>query len=144
MSRSSQDLSFRNQIGIIYILSLEIYRHCLDIDDAMDAFVMDLSAVISLAKLLILRLNSKHTWVLINSVVNDWSTVHDSRHEYIMMEYLKKGRIVSLMILYLGYASGFSFIVKALPFGDILPFQVRQSLLSFDFDVILQENNNSL
>lgn len=124
---------------------MEIYRHCLDIDDTMDAFVMDLSAVISLAKLFILRFNSKHTWVLINSVVKDWSSVHDSRHEYIMMEYLKKGRIVSLMILYLGYASGFSFIFKALSFGDILPFQVRQSLLSFDFDfVTLQESNNSL
>lgn len=108
----------------------------------MDAFVMDLSAVISLAKLFILRLNSKHAWVLINSVVEDWSTVHDSRHEYIMTEYLKKGRIVSLMILYLGYASGFSFIVKALPFGDILPFQVRPSLLPFDLHVILRENNS--
>lgn len=103
---------------------MEVYRHCLDIDDTMDAFVMDLSSIVSLSKLLILRLNSKHTYALISSVANDWSTVADCRHERIMTEYFKKGRMVSLMILYLGYASGLSFVVKALPFHVILPFQV--------------------
>ena len=86
---------------------------------------MDLSSVVSLAKLLIMRWNSKHAYTLVNSVVKDWSVVDDSRHEDVMTKYFKKGRVVSLMILYLGYASGLSFIVKALPFGDILSSKVR-------------------
>nr|XP_033206041.1 odorant receptor 22c-like [Bombus vancouverensis nearcticus] len=115
------------QISTIYSLSLEVYRHCLDIDDTMDAFVMDLSSIVSLAKLFIMRRNSKHAYVLINSVLKDWSAVDDSRHEDIMTKYYKRGRIVSLTILYLGYASGLSFIVKALPFGEILPFKMFQN-----------------
>ncbi|CAD1479012.1 unnamed protein product [Heterotrigona itama] len=115
------------QISTICSLSLEVYRHCLDIDDTMDAFVMDLSSIVSLAKLLIMRWNSKHAYTLVNSVVKDWSVIDDSRHENVMTRYFKKGRIVSLMILYLGYASGLSFVVKALPFADILSLKTSQN-----------------
>ncbi|KAK9294601.1 hypothetical protein QLX08_010827 [Tetragonisca angustula] len=115
------------QISTICSLSLEVYRHCLDVDDTMDAFVMDLSSVVSLAKLLIMRWNSRHAYTLVNSVVKDWSVVDDSRHEDVMTRYFKKGRIVSLMILYLGYASGLSFIVKALPFADILSMKASRN-----------------
>ena len=96
---------------------------------------MDLSSVVSLAKLLIMRWNSRHAYTLVNSVVKDWSVVDDSRHEDVMTRYFKKGRIVSLMILYLGYASGLSFIVKALPFADILSMKVRlNSLLEIKYN----------
>ncbi|CAK9824892.1 Odorant receptor 22c [Anthophora retusa] len=117
-------LAIMTHISTICSLSLEVYRHCLNIDDTMDAFVMDLSSVISLSKLFILRMNSKHTYALVESIVKDWSNVDDSRHERIMTEYFKKGRIVSLVILYLGYASGLSFIVQALPLHVLLPFQM--------------------
>ncbi|CAL7938193.1 unnamed protein product [Xylocopa violacea] len=118
------------QIGTICSLSLEVYRHCVDINDTMDAFIMDLSSIVCLSKLFILRVNSKHTYALINSILKDWSTVNDSRQELIMFEYFKRGRIVSLLILYLGYASGFSFVVKALPLDVISPFQVRESTIA--------------
>ncbi|XP_076235207.1 odorant receptor 63 [Calliopsis andreniformis] len=98
----------------------------------MDAFIMDLSSIISLSKLIILRINWKHTYSLINSIVKDWSTVRDSRHRRIMIEYWQRGRIVSLMMLYLGYASGISFIVKALPLHALLPFQVNYSVENFN------------
>ncbi|XP_017796643.1 PREDICTED: odorant receptor 22c-like [Habropoda laboriosa] len=113
-------------ISTIYSLSLEVYRHCLDLDDTMDAFVMDLSSVISLSKLLVLRMKSKHTYALVDSIVKDWTNVDHSRHERIMTEYFNKGRIVSLTILYLGYASGLSFVLKALPL-HLLPFQKLHS-----------------
>ncbi|KAF3420952.1 hypothetical protein E2986_13856 [Frieseomelitta varia] len=115
------------QISTICSLSMEVYRHCLDVDDTMDAFVMDLSSVVSLAKLLIMRWNSRHAYTLVDSVVKDWSVVDDSRHEDVMTKYFKRGRIVSLMILYLGYASGLSFIVKALPFADILSMKTSRN-----------------
>ncbi|CAK9809303.1 Odorant receptor 22c [Anthophora quadrimaculata] len=117
-------LAIVTHISTICSLSLEVYRHCLNIDDTMDAFVMDLSSMISLSKLFILRMNSKHTCALVESIVKDWSNVADSRHERIMTGYFKKGRIVSLVILYLGYASGLSFVVQALPLHVLLPFQM--------------------
>ncbi|XP_076629850.1 uncharacterized protein LOC143346024 [Colletes latitarsis] len=94
----------------------------------MDAFVMDLSSVISLSKLLILRYNWKHTYSLVKSIAEDWSTVKDSRHRRVMMEYARKGSLVATMMLYLGFASGLSFVVKALPLSLLLPTQMRKSL----------------
>lgn len=88
---------------------------------------MNLSSVISLSKLFILRYNWKHTYSLVKSVADDWSTVKDIRHRRVMMEYFQKGKIVSTMMLYLGYASGISFIVKALPLQVFLPIQVELS-----------------
>ncbi|XP_076295111.1 uncharacterized protein LOC143216160 [Lasioglossum baleicum] len=90
----------------------------------MDAFLMDLSAMISLSKMFILRFNWKHTYALVNSIVEDWSNVQDLGHRKIMAKYQEKGRLVSMLLLYMGYASGLSFIVKTLPF-HLLPFQVR-------------------
>ncbi|XP_043265623.1 odorant receptor 24a-like [Colletes gigas] len=89
----------------------------------MDAFVMVLSSVISLSKLLILRYNWKHTYSLVKSIAEDWSTVKDSRHRRVMMEYSRKGSLVATMMLYLGFASGLSFVVKALPLSLLLPSQ---------------------
>ncbi|KZC14972.1 Putative odorant receptor 22c, partial [Dufourea novaeangliae] len=114
-------------ISTICSLSMEVYRHCLDMDDTMDAFVMDLSSVICLSKVLILRYNWKHTYSLVNTIAEDWSTVEDSRHRRIMAEYREKGRFVSSTMLYLGYASGLSFVVKALPIHDLLPFQMLEN-----------------
>ncbi|XP_076650284.1 uncharacterized protein LOC143357647 [Halictus rubicundus] len=111
------------QVSAICSLSTEVYRHCLDMDDTMDAFVMDLSAMISLSKVFILRFNWKHTYALVNSIVEDWSNVEDLGHRSIMAKYQEKGRLVSMLLLYMGYASGLSFIVKALPL-HLLPFQV--------------------
>lgn len=109
-------------------LSLEFYRHCLGLDDAMDAFIMGLSSITSLSKLLILRLNWKHTYALMNSTMEDWSVVKDSHHRWVMSKYWHRGRTVSLMMLYLGYASGFSFVLKALPLNALLPLEVKHSV----------------
>ncbi|XP_076375599.1 uncharacterized protein LOC117228201 [Megalopta genalis] len=113
------------QVTAICSLSTEVYRHCLDVDDTMDAFVMDLSSMISLSKMFILRFNWKHTYALVNSVGEDWSSVEDSDHRNIMAKYQEKGRVVSMLLLYMGYASGVSIIVKSLPLHE-LPFQMFQ------------------
>nr|XP_031847372.1 odorant receptor 63a-like [Nomia melanderi] len=115
------------QVSTICSLSLEVYRHCLDLDDTIDAFVMDLSSVICLSKVFILRFNWKHTYSLVNSITEDWSDVEDFRYRSVMTKYHEKGRTVSLLMLYLGYASGLSFVVKALPLHILLPFQILHS-----------------
>lgn len=86
---------------------------------------MDLSSVICLSKVFILRFNWKHTYSLVNSITQDWSDVEDFRYRSVMTKYHEKGRTVSLLMLYLGYASGLSFVAKALPLHVLLPFQVE-------------------
>ncbi|XP_011645681.1 odorant receptor 22c-like [Pogonomyrmex barbatus] len=87
----------------------------------MEAFLMDLSSVVSLSKLLVIRFTWRHTYVLVTSLIDDWSISRDSRQREIMMRYTHVGRIVSLTILYLGYASGVSFLFMAVPFDRLIP-----------------------
>lgn len=82
---------------------------------------MDLSSVVSLSKLLVVRLTWRHTYVLVTCLVDDWSTSRDARRREVMMRYTNVGRAVSLTVLYLGYASGVSFLFMAVPFDALLP-----------------------
>ncbi|XP_039314322.1 odorant receptor 22c isoform X2 [Solenopsis invicta] len=109
------------QISTIVSLSLEAYWQCLGPEDMMEAFLMDLSSVVSLSKLLVIRLSWRHTYVLVTSIIDDWSISRDTQRREIMMRYTHAGRAVSLTMLYLGYASGFSFIFMAIPFDSFIP-----------------------
>ncbi|XP_012222836.1 odorant receptor 22c-like [Linepithema humile] len=109
------------QISTIISLSLEAYRQCLGTEDMMEAFLMDLSSVVSLSKLLVVRLTWRHTYALVTSLIDDWSISRDTQQREIMMKYTNVGRMVSLTILYLGYASGVSFLFMALPFDSLIP-----------------------
>lgn len=82
---------------------------------------MDLSSVVSLSKLLVIRVTWRHTYFLVTSVISDWSVSRDTRQREVMMRYTQVGRIVSLTILYLGYASGASFLIMAIPFDSFIP-----------------------
>ncbi|XP_018397705.1 PREDICTED: odorant receptor 22c-like [Cyphomyrmex costatus] len=109
------------QISTIGSLSLETYRQCLGTEDMMEAFLMDLSSVVSLSKLLVIRFTWKHTYILVTSIIDDWSMSRDIQQREVMMRYTHVGRVVSLTILYLGYASGFSFLFMAVPFDNLIP-----------------------
>jgi len=87
----------------------------------MEAFLMDLSSVVSLSKLLVVRLTWRHTYFLVTSLVDDWSISRDTRQREVMMRYTNVGRIVSLTMLYLGYVSGVSFLFMTLPFDRLIP-----------------------
>nr|XP_050865381.1 uncharacterized protein LOC127070880 [Vespula vulgaris] len=107
--------------------SLEVYRHCVDLDDTMDAFLMDLSSLVSISKLLLTRLNYRHTRSLLSSIVEDLSILEDSNQREIVMRYTTRGRIVSAAILYLGYASGMSFVFRTLPLHYVLPQKIDRN-----------------
>ncbi|XP_046829256.1 odorant receptor 22c-like [Vespa crabro] len=113
-------LSMLIQMSTISSLSLEVYRHCVDLDDTMDAFLMDLSSLVSISKLFLTRLNYRHTRFLLSSIVEDLSILDDSNRREIVMKYTTRGRIVSATILYLGYASGMSFVFRTLPLHYVL------------------------
>lgn len=82
---------------------------------------MDLSSVVSLSKLLVVRLTWKHTYILVTSLIDDCSVLRDARRREIMTRYTNVGRTVSLTMLYLGYASGVSFLFMAVPFDSLIP-----------------------
>ncbi|XP_043492807.1 odorant receptor 47a-like [Polistes fuscatus] len=86
----------------------------------MDAFLMDLSSVASISKLLLTRINYQHTRSLVSSIVKDLSFLEDSDQREIVMKYTTRGKIVSSTMLYLGYASGFSFVFRTLPLHYVL------------------------
>ncbi|XP_018059934.1 PREDICTED: uncharacterized protein LOC108694787 [Atta colombica] len=109
------------QISTIGSLSLETYWQCLDTEDMMEAFLMDLSSVVSLSKLLVIRFTWKHTYILVTSIIDDWSMSRNKQQREVMMRYTHIGRVVSLTILYLGYASGVSFLFMAVPFDSLIP-----------------------
>ncbi|KAI4473257.1 hypothetical protein M0802_016220 [Mischocyttarus mexicanus] len=87
----------------------------------MDAFLMDLSSIVSISKLFLTRMNCQHTQFLLSSIVNDLSNLKDSNQRDIVMKYITRGKIVSVTILYLGYASGLSFVFRTLPLHYVLP-----------------------
>jgi len=87
----------------------------------MEAFLFDLSSVVSLSKLIVVRLTWRHTYVLVTSLIDDWSISSDIRQREIMMKYTNVGRVVSLTMLYLCYASGLSFLFMALPLDSLIP-----------------------
>ena len=82
---------------------------------------MDLSSVVSLSKLLVIRFTWKHTYILVTSIIDDWSMSRNKQQREVMMRYTHIGRVVSLTILYLGYASGVSFLFMAVPFDSLIP-----------------------
>nr|KAF7399886.1 hypothetical protein H0235_015623 [Vespula pensylvanica] len=120
-SKIRWSLAMLIQMSTIGSQSLEVYRHCVDLDDTMDAFLMDLSSLVSISKLLLTRLNYRHTRSLLSSIVEDLSILEDSNQREIVMRYTTRGRIVSAAILYLGYASGMSFVFRTLPLHYVLP-----------------------
>ncbi|XP_020296083.1 odorant receptor 22c-like [Pseudomyrmex gracilis] len=86
-------------------LSLEVIRHCHGYEEALDAFLSASSSVISMSKLLLHRINWRHKLILVKAIIHDWTFVESPRARDIMLEYARRGRLGSLVFLYLGCAS---------------------------------------
>ncbi|XP_029040920.1 odorant receptor 10a-like [Osmia bicornis bicornis] len=115
-------------ISYIYSLSVEFYRQCVSVDEAMDAVILSIVCVTTALKLLINRMNWRHMRILVNSVMEDWSTVKDPRHQRVMTEYFQTGRTAFLALLYMCYASAPSIIIKTNSFDEILKQQIMKYL----------------
>ncbi|XP_020296082.1 odorant receptor 22c-like [Pseudomyrmex gracilis] len=86
-------------------LSLEVIRHCHDHEDTLDAFLFASSSVISMSKLLLHRINWRHKLILVEAIIHDWTFAESRRSRDIMLEYARRGRRISLVLLYLGCTS---------------------------------------
>ncbi|XP_077266956.1 odorant receptor 47a-like [Temnothorax americanus] len=99
-------------------LSLEMIRHCNGYEDAMDAFLTGSSSITSVVKLLLHRVYWRQKFILVKSVIHDWTYVENSHSRAIMIKYARIGKLGSSIFFYFGCAS-FIFLVSTSVFANI-------------------------
>jgi len=92
---------------------LEMIRRCNGHEDAMDAFPLGLSSIISMIKLLLHRIYWRQKAILVESVIHDWTYVKNSDSRNIMLKYARVGRLGSSIFFYFCCASVVSTIILA-------------------------------
>ncbi|XP_011878798.1 PREDICTED: odorant receptor 22c-like [Vollenhovia emeryi] len=91
-------------------MSLEMILHCNGQEDAMDAFLLGSSSLISVIKLLLHRVYWRQKSILVESVIHDWTYVKNSHSRDIMLKYARIGKLGSSIFFYFGCASVISFV----------------------------------
>lgn len=76
----------------------------------MDAFLLGSSSIISMVKLLLHRVYWRQKFILMESVIRDWTYVKNSHSRDIMLKYARIGRLGSSIFSYFGCASVVSFV----------------------------------
>ncbi|KAL6262775.1 hypothetical protein P5V15_005565 [Pogonomyrmex californicus] len=104
-SRIRWFLSTLVELSATISLSLEVIRHCRGHEDALDAFLSASTSVISMSKLLLHRVNWKHKLILVESIIYDWTSVNNSYSRNIMLKYVRRSRLGTLVFFYFGCAS---------------------------------------
>lgn len=99
-------------------LSLEVIRHCRGHEDALDAFLSVSSSVISISKLLLHRINWKHKFILVESIIHDWTFVTNSYSRDIMVKYSRIGRFGSLIFFCL-CSTSITFLFSSFIFANL-------------------------
>ncbi|XP_077266957.1 odorant receptor Or2-like [Temnothorax americanus] len=99
-------------------MSLEMIRHCNGHEDAMDAFVQGSSSISSVVKLLLHRVYWRQKFILVKSVIHDWTYVKNSHSCDIMIKYARIGKLGSSIFFYFGCGS-FIFLVSTVVFANI-------------------------
>jgi len=94
-----------NQMSTLITMSLEMIRRCNGHEDAMDAFLVGTSSIISMIKLLMHRVYWKQKSVLVKSVIHDWTYEKNAHSRDIMLKYARIGRIGSSIFFYFCCAS---------------------------------------
>ncbi|XP_071625905.1 uncharacterized protein [Temnothorax longispinosus] len=99
-------------------MSLEMIRHCNGHEDAMEAFVQGLASITTLVKLLLHRVYWRQKFILVKSVIHDWTNVKNSHSRNIMIKYAHIGKLGSSIFFCFGCAS-IIFLVSSSVFANI-------------------------
>ncbi|XP_071556194.1 odorant receptor Or2-like [Temnothorax nylanderi] len=105
------------EMSTLITMSLEMIRHCNGHEDAMDAFLLCLSSITSMVKLLLHRVYWRQKFILMESVIHDWTYVKNSHSRDIMIKYARIGKLGSIF-LYIGCTS-ITFVVSTFVFANI-------------------------
>jgi len=87
-------------MSTLITMSLEMIRRCNGHEDAMDAFLLGTSSIVSMIKLLMHRVYWKQKSVLVKSVIHDWTYEKNSHSRDIMLKYARIGRVGSSIFFY--------------------------------------------
>ncbi|XP_018397688.1 PREDICTED: uncharacterized protein LOC108775736 [Cyphomyrmex costatus] len=116
------------------IMSLEMIRHCNGHEDAMDAFLLSSSSIISLVKLLLHRVYWRQKSVLVESVIHDWTYVKNSHFRDIMLKYARIGRLGSSIFFCMGCASVVSFVSSVVIANINLPWTSEKQVYNETYE----------
>ncbi|XP_011878795.1 PREDICTED: odorant receptor 10a-like isoform X1 [Vollenhovia emeryi] len=111
-------LSTTVELSTLITMSLELILHCKGPEDAMDAFLLCSSSLVSMVKLLLHRVYWRQKFILVESIIHDWTSVKNSYSRDIMLKYARIGKLGSLIFFYFGCASVMSRI-PAIVFSNI-------------------------
>ncbi|XP_071556210.1 odorant receptor 47a-like [Temnothorax nylanderi] len=106
------------EVSTSITMSLEMIRHCNGHEDAMDAFLTGSSSITSMVKLLLHRVYWRQKFILVESVIYDWTYVKNSHSRDIMIKYARIGKLGSSIFFYFACAS-IVFVVSTFVFANI-------------------------
>ncbi|XP_043681814.1 odorant receptor 22c-like isoform X2 [Vespula pensylvanica] len=87
-------VSFALEFGILVSILMEIRLNCGTVDETLDFFGLSASSVISLTKLILMKLHQKDLRRIVLSALKDWSTfVEGSSTKDIMLKYTNRGKL---------------------------------------------------
>lgn len=109
-------------------LVMEVIRHCHGHEDALDAFLIASSSVISISKLLLHRVNWRQKLLLVEAIIHDWTYVKESCSRDIMLKYARKGKLVSSTLFYLGCISCVFIASTIVPVNIGLPWIIEKQV----------------
>ncbi|XP_011878796.1 PREDICTED: odorant receptor 10a-like isoform X2 [Vollenhovia emeryi] len=82
-------LSTTVELSTLITMSLELILHCKGPEDAMDAFLLCSSSLVSMVKLLLHRVYWRQKFILVESIIHDWTSVKNSYSRDIMLKYAR-------------------------------------------------------
>ncbi|KAF7382718.1 hypothetical protein HZH66_013120 [Vespula vulgaris] len=112
-------VSFALEFGILVSILMEIRLNCGTVDETLDFFGLSASSVISLTKLILMKLHQKDLRRIVQSALKDWSTFVDgSSAKDIMLKYTNRGKLVCRIQMGLGLVIITTMILDALPASE--------------------------
>lgn len=113
---------------------LEMIRHCNGHEDAMDAFLLASSSIISMIKLLLHRVYWRQKLILVESVIHDWTYIKNSHSRDIMLKYARIGKLGSSIFFYFACASVVSFVSSVILANIDLPWTSEKQIFNETYE----------
>ncbi|XP_067210053.1 uncharacterized protein [Linepithema humile] len=112
-------------MSIIVILpTMEIYMGCTDAEQNIDSLMLICCGVLGVQKTIIFRIYANNLKANYGAALNDYKTIEDAEHRFIMRRHASVGRILSCFMVFFSY---FSVIIYSLIplLGDDQSYQVN-------------------
>lgn len=100
----------------------------------MDAFLLGSSSLISMVKLLLHRVYWRQKFILVKSIIDDWTYVNNSHSRDIMLKYARIGKVGSSIFFSFGCASVVSFVSAVVIANIDLPWTSEKQIFNETYE----------